>query len=821
MKNISTVYTSGYQIYYNGTPCSSPPVAGRYNARDMVMRFTFVTGDTAVGKISFSSPKWTVPSGYSAGGIRWYVTTSSTSHIAANGDSEYHGTVGYSYASPYYTLSGELSGLVLEANTTYYLYLFTAGASKTCFYKYDGSGTNTAISLEATKSTVSASSITLGSSMAITINRSSTLYTHALSCLLDSGESLTITGSTGEGSYTWTPSTAQVSVIYSAMGNASSIGASICCETLYGDSSLGVSSCSVTLSANKASVSPTVTISLSGKAPTVSGVSGYIANYQSFDITATAQKRTNGADIDSVTIQYGSFIQTGTGTMTASGVAVSATGTITATVTDKRGFTGYSSYGIAVIDYTKPTISVYASPPSPTGTTAPIAISGSYFDGTLAEANTITALTLAIRDETEGTSLGTVELTDFSASGGSLAGSYDWGSSFALDYEHVYAISASATDTLGCSATAVYTVQASPVFYWGQKDFYFGVPAHGSNLCTRNYLRSTGNLKGWTHTAGYIPDSCFDGPAARMNHPSSASSGSNYCISQYPSCRFADLDGKPVTLSCDLRLSLDEGESAPTGTSNYLLFRMSRFTTDISNHSSTRTKYRNAELFYLKNLTEDWVRHSFSFTMDGDSWFTAGSSSVTTLGDYVKLQVLNYSTYYVELKDLKLELGTGSSYWSAAPEDRVKLTQSISKTASSGSVSLSLGSSDSAGWREVGSVSIPAGAKALVLASIYGKGSGAGGAGGAALTLGAYTASSLAASSLVDQMGRGLIWLPDASYNFGNSISFYYDNSGGSAAKSVTLSMYMSNVSGCVNSFSGSYGIQVVTLNGQPSEEVL
>lgn len=129
---------SGPVGYMGGSAQNSGPFVGYGSSKNYVLRYSFKTpSDGYVTKVTFkttfrhySSSNYSIGSSYP---IRVKITDSSTSHKNAGSGSSYDVTM---------TGNGSvtISGLKLQPNTTYYIYLFPGHTSYSLSYCYDNEG---------------------------------------------------------------------------------------------------------------------------------------------------------------------------------------------------------------------------------------------------------------------------------------------------------------------------------------------------------------------------------------------------------------------------------------------------------------------------------------------------------------------------------------------------------------------------------------------------------------------------------------------------------------------------------------------------------
>lgn len=115
--------TTGVSQVYEGTSATSMKVVGYNNKKNCVARYSFKTDAVGASKVS-----WEIGGNSLGGGtrpaLRWYITTSASSHINAGASTTaYHGTVTVKNVQGYDVFSGS-ADVTLLPNTTYYLWIF-------------------------------------------------------------------------------------------------------------------------------------------------------------------------------------------------------------------------------------------------------------------------------------------------------------------------------------------------------------------------------------------------------------------------------------------------------------------------------------------------------------------------------------------------------------------------------------------------------------------------------------------------------------------------------------------------------------------------
>ena len=308
-------------------------------------------------------------------------------------------------------------------------------------------------------SSVSCSTVNIGSKATITINRASTSFTHTLTYSFGdlTGTIATKTSST---SISWTIPT----TFYAQIPNAKSGTGTITCQTYNGSTLIGSKSTSFTAtvseSASKPTLSPTV-VDSNTTTTALTGDSAKFIKYYSNASVATGAKARNSATLKSQKITCGAKSLT-----TASGtISAVESGSFTFSATDSRGYTTTQTVKKTLVNYVKLTCSLDAGAPTTAGV-ATLKISGNYFNGSFGTvANT---LTVQYRYKTKGGTYSSWTAVTATKSGNTYSAT---ASISGLNYQTTYVFQARATDKLATKNTNEQTRRTTPVFDWGKDDF--------------------------------------------------------------------------------------------------------------------------------------------------------------------------------------------------------------------------------------------------------------------------------------------------------------------------------------------------------------
>ena len=308
-------------------------------------------------------------------------------------------------------------------------------------------------------SSVSCSTANIGSNATITINRTSTSFTHTLTYSFGS-LSGTIATKTSSTNISWTIPT----TFYGQIPNAKSGTGTITCDTYNSSTLIGSKSTSFTATVSESDSKPTLNPTAVDSNATTTALTGnsskFIKYYSNASVATGAQAR-NSATLKSYKITCGAkSLTSASGTINAV-----ESGSFTFSATDSRGYTTTQTLNKTLIEYIKLTCSLNAGAPTTAGV-ATLKISGNYWDGTFGKvANT---LTVQYRYKTQGGSYGswtTVSATKSNNTYNATA------TISGLNYQTTYVFQARATDKLATKNTNEQTRRTTPVFDWSKNDF--------------------------------------------------------------------------------------------------------------------------------------------------------------------------------------------------------------------------------------------------------------------------------------------------------------------------------------------------------------
>lgn len=343
-----------------------------------------------------------------------------------------------------------------------------------------GSGSGTLTTIPRTSS-VSSTNANIGEAIEVTINRSSSSFTHTLTYAFNS-LSGTIATKTSSTSVSWTLPTS----FYAEMANTKSSWGRVICDTYNGNTKIGSSECRfdvyVKESTNKPTISPTVK-DTNAKTKSLTGDENKFIKYHSsanFSFNAVAK---NSATIKTHTLSVGSQ-----STSNSSGTFQNVdSANFEFNVTDSRGFIASQTIKKTLINYIKLTC-VLESTLNGEGHLV-LKMNGNYFNGSFGAKNN--SIRVAYRYKMSGGSYGEWAYITPTISGNKYTAS---ATVTGLNYQNIYIVQAWAGDQLyevglgGDVYTSEQQVVSRPIFDWGKNDFHFHVPVFVKSDDLNNYI---------------------------------------------------------------------------------------------------------------------------------------------------------------------------------------------------------------------------------------------------------------------------------------------------------------------------------------------
>ena len=125
--------TSGAALYYKAGKSGISSVVGYEGKTNRVARYQFTAPATGANGISFSIGHIYFGEGSKTSDIRFYITTSNSSHANAGASAAYNGKASFSLYGGIYTVTGS-ANILLMPNTTYYLWLFPGSTTYGWWY---------------------------------------------------------------------------------------------------------------------------------------------------------------------------------------------------------------------------------------------------------------------------------------------------------------------------------------------------------------------------------------------------------------------------------------------------------------------------------------------------------------------------------------------------------------------------------------------------------------------------------------------------------------------------------------------------------------
>lgn len=199
------------------------------------------------------------------------------------------------------------------------------------------------------KSSLSVSNGTLGTALALTVDRKATSFTHTITCKCGSASGTVCTKSS-DTSLSFTPPLS----FASQNTTGTSVTVTFTIETFSGSTSIGTNAKTITCSI-PASVKPSCTLEVTDAMGYANTYGGYIKGLSQFKVVISPSTSYGSAIASYKTTANGATYTAAS--FTTGELKNAGTLTVNATVTDKRGRSGSTSKSLNVLDYAEPAVS--------------------------------------------------------------------------------------------------------------------------------------------------------------------------------------------------------------------------------------------------------------------------------------------------------------------------------------------------------------------------------------------------------------------------------------------------------------------------------
>ena len=332
--------------------------------------------------------------------------------------------------------------------------------------------------------TLSSSTVTIGNSITVTTNRTTSARTHTVAFKIGSGSSTNIATNVGT-STAFNTNTYLTQFMTAAGTNKSSVDGTITVTTYLSGSSIGSKSIAFTAKVNTSTYKPTITFGTLADTNSVSknyrGTNQLIQNLSAMSLPITfGVSNTTYESLVSATVQIGSGTAksvsvSGTSTSyTATQSAINAD-TVTVTVTDARGTTVTSTKSFTLLAYEKPSItSLAVARTTMTGAAASFALKGTAYAGTYSGSSSVTnAITTTYKWKPVGGNYTSGASTYTNALSGSGSKTFTRSATFSesFAYDKQYDIQFTVKDAFVTLTSTVRLYGGVPVYGWAETHF--------------------------------------------------------------------------------------------------------------------------------------------------------------------------------------------------------------------------------------------------------------------------------------------------------------------------------------------------------------
>lgn len=348
-----------------------------------------------------------------------------------------------------------------------------------------GSATVTASAVSGVSSFSCAGSVNFGSTLAVSISRIKSSFTHNVAYTINSSYTNTLTGQGTSASYTIPTSWA------ASVPAASAINMTVTVTTYNGNTSLGSTSKTVSVTVPSSWV-PAFTLT----AEAVSAFnSQYLKGVSKVKLTASSVSPSTGSQIASYSFTGNNVNKTASSTATSYNVTsdlltVVGTNTYTVKVTDKRGRVTTKTTSITVVNYAPPTIKLSVGRYDSGGTADNFGGYGRMYATGSWVAVSGNSWTLTLKQKKKTASSYTTVNTWSSQTASSVSKTSDL---FAADVDSAYDCQATITDAVGKSSTVTIALSTGRAIMDWFKDKVVGIFSTASETL-RNALGNAATL---------------------------------------------------------------------------------------------------------------------------------------------------------------------------------------------------------------------------------------------------------------------------------------------------------------------------------------
>lgn len=358
-------------------------------------------------------------------------------------------------------------------------------------------------------SDIGATAANIGAVSTVTVSRKSAAYSHSIAYRFGSLSGyLTAAGGVSASEAVFTQTSVAFAVpasFYAQIPNAKSGTCTLTCRTLSGSVQIGSpTTCSFTVTAAESGCAPVVSgtaVDANAVTKALTGDENRLVRYYSTalcTITATAR---NSAAIARRTI---AGAEASGGSRTIPNVE---TASFLFSATDSRGYTASATVTKTLVDYVPLTCNGAVTRPSPTGSTAALALSGNVFNASFGAVSNALTVSYRVGSGAETALTPTLKGNTWSA-GGTISG---------VPYTSSYTVTVTARDKLMTVTRTITLNRGVPVFDWGQNSFRVNVPLLAPGGVTGNISGSAGVAAKVGHALTFTgaASGSFDGSAAK------------------------------------------------------------------------------------------------------------------------------------------------------------------------------------------------------------------------------------------------------------------------------------------------------------------
>ena len=320
-------------------------------------------------------------------------------------------------------------------------------------------------------STISATDCNIGSCSTVVVGKKDGSFTHSIGYAFGSLSGfLTANGECTSAEEKFSQTVVNFALpehFYAQIPNSPTGVCTLTCNTYQGQTKIGSKTTSFTVTASESLCKPEISLAVMDVNPVTEALTGnaqvLVLNASTARCFLSAEGK-QSAQIDQMTLL-------GQVTAGQTDLLLVATGNLTYSATDTRGYRTEQTYTAQVVPYVMPTVNVSVKRDSPTADTAVLTVTGQCFHGSFGQTDNTFLLEISVAEQPTIQVQVPLQTDNRYQVQVPLTG---------LSYQHSHLVQVTGTDKLNRVEKTVSLSAGVPVFDWGAADFQFHVPVYAN-----------------------------------------------------------------------------------------------------------------------------------------------------------------------------------------------------------------------------------------------------------------------------------------------------------------------------------------------------